>query len=215
MNTWLQVNTQCKDNTDSECYCKIPDFTDNVLACVAARGTDEEQSQAVQFFLGICAPAIPQNPGLVTNCPTQIPINPPAPTNPAPPTGGAPPATTTAPGAPAVPPSYPVTTVEAGGSTYVVPQVGFTVQPSNAPGANPTEPVALYPGVTPAPVPAVTTAPGAAPYPTGPSGLTSVVKPTGTGAGGAAPPEFTGAASPLNIQVKGALFGAALAFFAL
>jgi len=215
------VNTQCKDNTDSACYCKIPNFTDNVLACVAARGTEQEQTEAVQYFIGICAPAIPENPGIVTNCPSQIPINPtsppapPAPSAPAPgnPTGGpAPPATTVAPVGP--PPSYPVTTIEVGSSTYTVPQVGFTTEAPGAPGANPTEPVALYPGVTPAPAPATTTG-GSAPYPTGPSGITSVVLPTGSGSGVPGLPEFTGAASPLNVQVKGALFGAALAFLAL
>ncbi|KAF1953647.1 hypothetical protein CC80DRAFT_143187 [Byssothecium circinans] len=239
LNTWLQINTQCKDNTDNACYCKIPDFTKNVIDCVASYSTTEEAQKALQYFIGICAADVPKNPGIVSNCPSNIPINPTTPVA-APPPAGTKPATTYAPGSASVPvqapspsapvqapapsapisapaPGVPSTTVLVGSTTYTVPQVVFsTGNPSTvAPGApapSGYEPINLVPGTTPAPAPATTTG---APYPV-PSGLTSVVKPTGTGAVSPSKPAelFPGAASSLQMQIPAA-FVAVLAFFAL
>ncbi|KAF2244007.1 hypothetical protein BU26DRAFT_91297 [Trematosphaeria pertusa] len=221
LNTWLQIDTQCSDNTDSSCYCKIASFTDHVIQCVAAYGSQEEASSALQYFIGICANDIPQNPGIVTNCPSYIPLNPTTPAAPGAPTPSAPAPTGPAPSAPApsapaaapLPSDVPCTTITYGSTSITVPQIVFTTQTPGAPGANPTEPIALVPGTTPPPAPAQTTG---APYPI-PSGFSTTVFPTGTGGGGVSSglPEFTGAASPLNVQVKGALLGAVLAFFAL
>lgn len=232
LNTWLKLKSECKDNTDSACYCKVPDLTDNVIDCVKAYGTDEEIKEALSYFVGICAPQIPENPGIIGKC-TDVPLAPPtgpvtsAPETPATtaapqqPTTAAPgqpetPVTTPAP-APQQPGSIPCTTITFGGSSYTVPQVGFTTETPGAPGANPTEPIALVPAPsTPAPAPANPTAPY--PIASGASGFTSVPYPTGTGAGAAPPPgQFTGAASSLNVKAQGVgmVFGAVLAFFAL
>lgn len=224
LNTWLKLKTECKDNTDSACYCKVPDLTDNVIDCVKAYGTDAEVQQALSFFVGICAPQVPQNPGIIDKC-TGVPLSPPKPT-PTPESPVTPPpqgpatsaaAETPAASAPAVevPTDVPYTTISYGGSSYTVPQVGFTTESPDAPGANPTEPIALYPAApTPAPVQAEPTP--VAPYPV-PSGFTSVALPTGTGALPSAPGQFTGAASSLNVKAKGVgmVAGAILAFFAL
>jgi hypothetical protein len=114
----------------------------------------------------------------------------------------------------------PCTTITFGTTTLTVPQVHFTTQ-TNSAGANPTEPVALVPGTAePAQTPAATTpAAGGAPYPI-PSTMGTATVPMGTATGTGAirpssPAEFTGAALPFTMVPKGALFGAALAFFAL
>ncbi|KAL1609967.1 hypothetical protein SLS60_001632 [Paraconiothyrium brasiliense] len=238
LNTWLKIKSECKDNTDSACYCKVPDLTDNVIDCVKAYGTEEEVKQALSYFVGICAPQIPQNPGIIDKC-TDVPLAPPtapvtsAPETPATTAAGETPVTTAAPQqpttpapgqpetpvttpapAPEQPSDIPCTTITYGGSSYTVPQVGFTTETPGAPGANPTEPIALYPAApTPAPAPANPTAPY--PVASGASGFTSVSYPTGTGAPNTPPPsEFTGAASALNVKA-GMVFGAAIAFFAL
>ncbi|KAK7192720.1 hypothetical protein DPSP01_006852 [Paraphaeosphaeria sporulosa] len=222
LNTWLKLKSECKDNTDSACYCKVPDLTDNVIDCVKAYGTEEEVKQALSYFVGICAPQIPENPHIIDKC-TDVPLAPPtapvtsAPETPA--TTAAPeqpqtPGTTPAP-APEQPGSIPCTTITYGSSTYTVPQVGFTTETPGAPGANPTEPIALYPAAptTPAPAPANPTAPY--PIASGASGFTSVTFPTGTGAINSPPPsEFSGAANALNVKA-GMVFGAAFAFFAM
>ncbi|KAK3203488.1 hypothetical protein GRF29_112g1448953 [Pseudopithomyces chartarum] len=222
LNTWLKLKTECKDNTDSACYCKVPDLTDNVIDCVKAYGTEEEVQQALSYFVGICAPQIPENPQIIDKC-SDVPLSPPQPTptpeSPitpppeSPATSASPDAPVTSAPAPEIPADIPCTTISYGGSSYVVPQVGFTTEAPDAPGANPTEPIALYPAApTPAPAPAEPTAP----YPV-PSGFTSVPLPTGTGAIGAPPAEFEGAAFSLKGSSKGVgmVAGAVLAFFAL
>lgn len=244
LNTWLEIESDCKDNTDSNCYCKNPNFTKEVIECVAAWSkNDEETQEALQYLIGICAPFVPKNPGLITDCPTNIPINPTKPV--ATPTGGAssgpaPPVTTPAPTG-GNPPKGPVTQITyqttvtvpcgcgvPGSSTastistvITVPQVVFTTntpaQPP-APGVTPTQqpPVVLIPG-TPTAVPAITTG---APYPTPSNGLPSNFGTvTIPGRNGTATTsriaQFTGAASSVNIGIQPALFGAVLAFFAL
>lgn len=76
MNTWL-FKSGCRDNTDSSCYCKNPDFTKSVIACVTSWGADQTLiSKALTFLTGICAEQIPENPGIITDCPSSIPIGP-------------------------------------------------------------------------------------------------------------------------------------------
>ncbi|PVI01369.1 hypothetical protein DM02DRAFT_613660 [Periconia macrospinosa] len=241
LNTWIEINSKCKDNTDSACYCKIPDFTKNVIDCVAARATPEDASKALQYFVGICAADVPKNPGIITNCPSDIPINvaPPTPapatsTKPAPsaPASSAPAPSAPAPSAPAPSapapsapaPSIPCTTITIGTTSYTVPQIIFTtttpaVPAPGAPAPTPGyEPIAIVPVASkPADTPAQTTP--VAPYPI-PSGIVSSVKPSGTGAVGTgavvptAPVSFPGAASSLRFEIPAAM-GALLAFFAL
>ncbi|USP73736.1 hypothetical protein yc1106_01010 [Curvularia clavata] len=245
MNSWLQISAPgCKDNTDSKCYCVKPEFTKNVIDCLTARcGNDDETRKALQYFIGICAEHIPQNPQIVGDCPSYIPLNP----TPAAPTGGAsvPVPASSAPAAAessyvAVPPGggasapptitipvpappaeqTPCTTITYGTTTLTVPQVHFTTSP-NTPGATPTQPVALVPGTAPAETPAATTTAPAggvgAPYPT-PTTMGTATVPFGSGTGAirpSSPAQFTGAASPLSAVPKGAMFGAVLALFAL
>jgi hypothetical protein len=210
MNTWLQISTEdCKDNTATDCYCKNSKFTKNVIDCVQAWcSTDEQTKETLQYLVGICAQYVPQNPGLVSDCPNDT-FN-----TPATPTGGirstgAPVQTPAPSGMPA--PSVPVTTIVYGSTSLTVPQVHFTTQTPVA-GATPTAPVGLVPGVAPPQTPATTTA---APYPI-PSTLKPSFQPTGTGAvRPSSPAEFTGAASPFKAEVKHVVLGAAIAFFAL
>jgi hypothetical protein len=213
MNTWLQISTEdCKDNTATDCYCKNSKFTKNVIECVQAWcETDEQTKQTLQYLVGICAEYVPQNPGIVSDCPNDT-FN-----TPATPTGGmrstGAPVNTPAPSGTPMP-SMPVTTIVYGSTSLTVPQVHFTTQIPAA-GATPTAPVGLVPGVAPPQTPATTTA---APYPI-PSTLKPSFQATGTGGAGAvrpsSPAQFTGAASPFKAEVKHVMLGAALAFFAL
>ena len=229
MNTWLEISGDCKNNADASCYCKNKEFTKQVIDCVSAWcGTDDETRESLQYLIGICAEHVPENPGLVTDCPSYIPLNP-APATPTAPAGGlstpageigttpAAPGTTPAPEVPSggvtgnIPAETPCTTITYGTTTLTIPQVHFTTQTNEA-GAIPTEPVGLVPGTVPAQTPASTTA---APYPI--SGTTlATFKPTGTGAySPTSPAEFTGAASSFKLEAQHAVLGAMLAFFTL
>ncbi|KAE9961969.1 hypothetical protein EG328_001177 [Venturia inaequalis] len=74
LNTWIG-QTGCKDNSDHQCYCAKADFTKNVMECITAHGADKSEVQkALTYLVGICAAQIPQNPGLITNCPSSIPL---------------------------------------------------------------------------------------------------------------------------------------------
>ena len=106
LQTWIK-GTQCKDNSDSNCFCKIPNFTTYVQKCISAwAGHQAEEQGALSYLAGICAPHIAANPGIITNVPTTItlaptplssngiPVSPnnPAPSAPAAPGGQTPPA---------------------------------------------------------------------------------------------------------------------------
>ena len=66
--TWLP--TECKSNSDIGCFCPKADFTKKLFECLTAFGaTDDEINAAAEFFQGICAPYVPTNPGIVTDCP--------------------------------------------------------------------------------------------------------------------------------------------------
>ncbi|KAH9895449.1 hypothetical protein F4778DRAFT_746924 [Xylariomycetidae sp. FL2044] len=70
MNTWL-FKLNCKDNTDSACYCPDSAFVQNVFTCMYAHGeTDDIISEAISYFQGICAPFVPTNPGIATGADT-------------------------------------------------------------------------------------------------------------------------------------------------
>ena len=222
MNTWLEISGDCKNNADASCYCKNKDFTKNVIDCVSAWcGTDDETRQSLQYLIGICAEHVPENPGLVTDCPSYIPLNP-TPASPTAPAGSAstPAGETTAPVVPgttsAPAESTPCTTITMGSTTLTIPQVHFTTETNEAGAASATEPVGLVPGTAPAQTPASTTA--AAPYPTVPVAGTTLAtfKPSGTGAlSPTSPAEFTGAAVPFKLEAQHAILGAMLAYFAL
>ncbi|CAG2001078.1 unnamed protein product [Fusarium graminearum] len=67
LNTFLDFEKDCKDNTDAACYCPSKDFVDNVFQCLYAHAeNDDTVAQAVSFFQGICAPYVEKNPGIAT-----------------------------------------------------------------------------------------------------------------------------------------------------
>jgi len=70
-------NTTCKDNTDSTCYCKDEKLVLSVYQCLSAWGGDDSEIQAaITYLVGVCAPFIPSNPGIITNCPSSIQLKP-------------------------------------------------------------------------------------------------------------------------------------------
>ena len=63
--------TGCKDNTDSSCYCKDSQFITHVMGCISAWSTSPaDASAASSYLMGICAAHIPNNPAIITACPT-------------------------------------------------------------------------------------------------------------------------------------------------
>lgn len=76
LQSWVKLSG-CKDNSDSNCFCKDPNFTNNVQQCISAwSGHQAEEVNALSYLAGICAPHIPQNPGIITNVPTTITLQP-------------------------------------------------------------------------------------------------------------------------------------------
>ncbi|KAL9127959.1 MAG: hypothetical protein Q9217_003272 [Psora testacea] len=74
--TWITL-TNCKDNSDSDCFCKDSDFTNNVQQCVSSWSNDAAvQQAALSYFAGICAPYAAVNPGIVVNVPSTITLAP-------------------------------------------------------------------------------------------------------------------------------------------
>ena len=80
LQTWIKL-TKCKDNSDTDCFCKDSDFTKHVQECIGAwAGEKKDKLQgALSYLAGICAAHIPVNPGIVTNCPSGIVLAPPSP----------------------------------------------------------------------------------------------------------------------------------------
>ncbi|KAM0437120.1 hypothetical protein ACHAQK_007329 [Fusarium lateritium] len=67
LNTFLEYQDDCEDNTDAACYCPSKDFVDNVFQCLYAHAKDDDTiAEAVSFFQGICAPYVNKNPGIAT-----------------------------------------------------------------------------------------------------------------------------------------------------
>ncbi|KAK5734428.1 hypothetical protein LTR17_008929 [Elasticomyces elasticus] len=72
LNTWM-YETGCKDNSDSDCYCKDAEFVKHVYGCISAwAGSNEDTTAAASQFMGICAPYVPANPAVITGCPSTI-----------------------------------------------------------------------------------------------------------------------------------------------
>ncbi|KAL1953189.1 hypothetical protein VTO42DRAFT_3424 [Malbranchea cinnamomea] len=154
LNTWLGLIPECNSNSDISCFCPSPEFTSAVIECIQAWGaSDEEVQKALSYFTGICAPHVPENPGIITAIPSTITL---APTETA--TVTVPCTTITV--SQVVTISNTVTSTRT--STVTVPQVEFTTATPSVPGATPT--VGLIPAPTsPAPAPASTTPAGVLP----------------------------------------------------
>lgn len=224
LNTWITLTT-CANNADSDCYCKDSTFTKNVQDCVSSWTEDSSVIQAALSYLaGICAPHVPENPGIITHVPKTIDLTPnPIATPPA--TPASPSATgdvVTAPVNPSTPTPAPVTvisivqtvkvpcTFSAGISAgqpvplsftssvlsteVTVPKVQFATQ-KPAEGATGSPNIVLAAG-GPAPAPAVPTATATATFPPGPHGLTGETTfATGVLPSGQTPPASTSPAS--------------------
>lgn len=167
LNTWLST-IGCTDNTDSNCYCPDKTFVDNVFDCLYSHGeSDEDVSEAITYFQGICAGHAEQNPGIVTYPAVITTILTATPT--AVPTAVYTTidlvATTVVPctGAAGEPSSSTVTI----STKFSVPEVGFTTY-SNSIGSTS---VGVVPGPNTQPIAGPTVAPSTtaetAPYPTG------------------------------------------------
>ncbi|KAL1800447.1 hypothetical protein ACET3X_000789 [Alternaria dauci] len=165
MNSWLQISApDCKDNTDSSCYCLKPEFTKNVIDCISARcGSDDETSKALQYFIGICAEHVPQNPSIVEDCPSYIPLNP----TPAAPSGGASTGVASSSEVPEAAESSSIVAPPAGGESSAAPSAPASSAPapsapaSSAPAQDTSSAYGPgYPGETPAvPTQGTTTVP--------------------------------------------------------
>ncbi|KAM0703295.1 hypothetical protein Q7P35_009233 [Cladosporium inversicolor] len=70
VSTWIG-QTECKDNSDSSCYCRDAEFVKNVMGCIEAWSDDDSKTEgSASYFQGICAPYIPENPAIITACPS-------------------------------------------------------------------------------------------------------------------------------------------------
>lgn len=66
ISTWNYI-VGCVDNSDTSCYCPDSTFVSNVYDCLYAYGeSDEEVSEAVQYFQGLCGSYAQGNPAVAT-----------------------------------------------------------------------------------------------------------------------------------------------------
>ncbi|RVX73832.1 hypothetical protein B0A52_02722 [Exophiala mesophila] len=215
LNTWLDLVSSCKSNSDSKCFCPSADFIVKVQECVSAwSGSDDEVTAALSYLAGICADYVPQNPGICTGIPSTITLIPQPPpftddavivTEPA--TNGIGrgprPPITAAPTGPVTVVTY-TRTVEGKPvpATVTVPQVIFitTDTPPEVTAAPDTPPVPEV-GLVPF-APALVTAT----EPPSPQGPAKTDVPTGgstvPASGGSGPDVFIGAASRQSVGVS-------------
>jgi hypothetical protein len=74
----FSTTKNCKDNTDSTCFCQDEQFISSVYGCISSWGigNNSTMQSAINYLVGVCAPFIPANPAIVTACPSSIPIRP-------------------------------------------------------------------------------------------------------------------------------------------
>ena len=73
LNTWMWETGCSGDNTDTSCFCKDASFITHVMGCISSwAGSDEDTSAAASYLMGICAPYVPQNPAIITACPSTV-----------------------------------------------------------------------------------------------------------------------------------------------
>ncbi|GJC83019.1 hypothetical protein ColLi_05857 [Colletotrichum liriopes] len=196
LSSWIW-SSGCTDNSDADCYCPDAKFVENVFSCIYAYGaSDEVISKATQFFQGICAPHIPENPAIVTvpaTITTAITVSAtkPAATNPADYTTVTVDKTIVVPcvtDGTTVPGSSTTATIK---TTIEVPHVSFATNSGSdvVPVPAPTTPAGNVPVAT------VSSQAPTAPYPTTPAAGASKTTPVGTG--GVVP-------TPTGVQVAGA-----------
>ncbi|KAK4495795.1 hypothetical protein PRZ48_013063 [Zasmidium cellare] len=72
LNSWMYL-TSCKGNDDYDCFCKNKDFITKVWGCVSAwSGSHDETQGSGSYLMGLCAPYVPQNPAIITACPSSV-----------------------------------------------------------------------------------------------------------------------------------------------
>ncbi|USW55096.1 Putative extracellular membrane protein, CFEM [Septoria linicola] len=72
VNSWLHL-TECKSNTDYECFCKNSELVSKVYDCVSAwSDSDDDTNSGAGYFMGLCAKYVPENPAIITGCPSTI-----------------------------------------------------------------------------------------------------------------------------------------------
>lgn len=189
LNTFL-FQVDCADNTDSACYCPNEIFVTSIFDCIFAHGeTAEIVTEAVIYVQGLCAPYIPQNPGIATGATVTSYVTP---------------TVTVTPSAVYTTVSVDITTVvpctNANGetisassttavmqTTLTVPQIGFTTNSGGSVGVIPVSTYSTPAATAPAVITAVTTPAPAASVPanTTKSSPTGVVTVNGGGRVGA------------------------------
>ena len=225
LNTWMYLSG-CKDNADANCFCGNEDFIKKVMGCIGAwSGSDSETQAAASYLMGLCAPHVPNNPAIITACPSGVqPAGTPAgytpssagPITSAPAPGKPAPCTTITYSSSVVIPATFTTGVSSGltcpGSsittslvtTVTVPQVAITTNTITT-GGTTTQSVGLGAG-SPAPAAATPTSAGAVPTGYGTTFGTSFA-PTASSSG---PPIIpaTGAGAKTGSSLAGLLLGA-------
>jgi hypothetical protein len=189
----LKELSECRDNTDSDCYCLNTELTKSVIDCVNAHKKDNaEAAAAMQHFAGICAPHLGENPVPINYVPPTLTVAPPAAASTAPVT------VITVSATQVVPVTYSTgqsqgLTIPSSSTTVTVstvatvPQVGFSTYSTG------TTPEAGLVVGTPAPAPASTVANVPA--------ATTAVSPSGYGA--ATPSGPAAATSPIALSNSG------------
>ena len=74
LNTWITMS-ECMNNSDSNCFCGKESYIENVMGCIGAWSTsDEEADVAASYLMGICTAHVPANPAIITaySLPSQL-----------------------------------------------------------------------------------------------------------------------------------------------
>ena len=71
LKTFLYMTT-CTDASDYSCFCGDEAYITKVFGCVSAWGTESDTQAAASYLMGICAPYIPNNPAIITACPSTV-----------------------------------------------------------------------------------------------------------------------------------------------
>lgn len=72
LNSWMYL-TSCKGNDDYDCFCKDKEFMTKVYGCISAwSGSHDDTQGSTSYLMGLCAPYVPQNPAIITACPSTV-----------------------------------------------------------------------------------------------------------------------------------------------
>lgn len=72
INSWLYL-VECAGQSDYECFCKSDKFMEKVYSCISAwSDADDDTNSGVGYLMGICAKYVPENPAIITACPSTV-----------------------------------------------------------------------------------------------------------------------------------------------